>query len=352
MARLKKHLGKIILPALIAATAFFLFRNNEIGAVVQTVREANPLYLAGGLAVMLLFVASEGAAIRALLATLGYGHGVWKCIRYAFIGFYYGSITPTASGGQPLQVYYMTKDGVEAGDASLSIMCITVAYQVGMLLVCAFAFAARGRFLLENLGTIRYFAIPGAAMCVAVLCAVIGSAFRVDWMKRTTASLIRALARVRLIRNPRRTTDAVHDQLEKYAQGAEFLLTKPGTLLLTFGLILVQILSRLSVAIVVYFALGLRGYGFLDILSLEALLALGVEYLPLPGAVGAAEAGFLEVNKRIFGSKHLVPATLLTRGISYYAFLIVSGIVSMFAHIALTRRQTAGQAQRQTQASE
>ncbi|HML47536.1 MAG TPA: UPF0104 family protein, partial [Clostridia bacterium] len=68
-------------------------------------------------------------------------------------------------------------------------------------------------------------------------------------------------------------------------------------------------------------------------------LALGVEYLPLPGAVGAAEAGFLEVNKRIFGSKHLVPATLLTRGISFYAFLIISGIVSMFAHIALTRRR-------------
>ncbi|HML47537.1 MAG TPA: lysylphosphatidylglycerol synthase transmembrane domain-containing protein, partial [Clostridia bacterium] len=254
MARLKKHLGKIILPVLIAATAFFLFRYNELDAVVQTVREANPFFLVAGLAIMLLFVVSEGFAIRALLAALGYRYGFLKCIQYAFIGFYYSSITPSATGGQPVQVYYMTKNGGEAGDSSLCIMGITVAYQAGMLLICAFAFLVRRRFLMENLGTMGYFVIPGAAMCVAVLCAVIGSALRVDWMKRAVAFLIRAISKTRLIHDPQQATETVNAQLEKYAQGAGLLIRKPGTLLLAFTLTVLQIVSRLSVAIVVYYA--------------------------------------------------------------------------------------------------
>jgi len=78
----------------------------------------------------------------------------------------------------------------------------------------------------------------------------------------------------------------------------------------------------------------------LDILSIQALLAIGIEYLPIPGSVGAAEAGFYAVNSLIFGKAKLMSAILLTRGISYYAYLIISGIVSIFAHIALSRRQT------------
>lgn len=31
--------------------------------------------------------------------------------QYSFIGFFYSGITPSATGGQPVQLYYMSKDG-------------------------------------------------------------------------------------------------------------------------------------------------------------------------------------------------------------------------------------------------
>ena len=36
---------------------------------------------------------------------------LWRCIQYSFIGFFYSGITPSATGGQPVQLYYMNKDG-------------------------------------------------------------------------------------------------------------------------------------------------------------------------------------------------------------------------------------------------
>jgi uncharacterized membrane protein YbhN (UPF0104 family) len=71
-------------------------------------------------------------------------------------------------------------------------------------------------------------------------------------------------------------------------------------------------------------------------------LTLGVEYLPIPGSVGVAEAGFYRVNGLIFGADRLMSATLLTRGISYYAYLIISGVVAITVYFRQMLRLPTG----------
>jgi hypothetical protein len=44
------------------------------------------------------------------------------------------------------------------------------------------------------------------------------------------------------------------------------------------------------------------------------------------------------VNRVIFGAENLLPAVLLTRGISFYAGLVVGGIVTLTSHLSLLRR--------------
>ncbi len=353
MKKKKNPSSLIILLALVGTTVFFLLRNNDLRALYQIITEANPFYLAAGLLFMLLFVASEGMGIHVLLASLGYKSSPMKCLKYSFLGFYYCSITPSATGGQPAQVYYMKKDGVEVGDSSLCIMIITASYQIGMLLICLLSFLARQSFLMENLGVVKYFSLFGAAVNVIFLTIMVASAFHVDALKKFVFWIIRALSNRKILKHPEKAAAALSAQLEKYAQGAQVFLKKPGALLLTLVFVLIQVLSRLCVAIAVYQSFGLHGYGFLDILALEAFLALGVESLPLPGSVGAAEAGFVMVNKRIFGADRLVSAALLTRGISFYFFLIISGAVSIFVHITTpTRRRTEPKHKRGPGASE
>ena len=46
------------------------------------------------------------------------------------MGFYVSSITPSATGGQPAQIDYMSRDGVPAAHGALNMMLIAVCYQV------------------------------------------------------------------------------------------------------------------------------------------------------------------------------------------------------------------------------
>ncbi len=341
MNKSKNFYGLFAVLVLTAATVFFLFRKHELGAVVGALQKASPIYLVAGLLLMFLYSASEGIRIWALLASLGYRQRLTACFKYAFLGFYFSSITPSATGGQPAQVYYMNKDGVGLGDSSLCITAITVSYQIGTLIICFVAFLMRRRFVLANLGAVKFLVLFGFVGNCILLFVILQSAFHIDFLKKLFRVIIRGLAKVNIIKDSQRAVGAVDAQLEKYADGGMRLFKKPATLLMILGLTIIQILSRLFVTVVVYQSFHLHGYGFVDILALEALLALGVGFTPMPGSVGVAEAGFVMVNQAIFGAQNLVPAVLLTRGISFYASLVVSGIVSLFAHLSLIHKKAA-----------
>lgn len=95
---------------------------------------------------------------------------------------------------------------------------------------------------------------------------------------------------------------------------------------------------------VVYRAFGLSGYSAADIICTQALVTLAVSSLPLPGAVGASEGGFVKAMTLFFGSALVTPAVLLSRGISFYSFLLISAGVTLWVHFRTSRPAQGGTA--------
>ncbi|MDE6128151.1 MAG: UPF0104 family protein, partial [Lachnospiraceae bacterium] len=97
-------------------------------------------------------------------------------------------------------------------------------------------------------------------------------------------------------------------------------------------LCLVQLGMLFSVPWMVYLAFGLSGQSWIQVAGLQAMLTLAVCNLPLPGAVGPAEGGFVSAFTTVFGSGLVTPAMLVSRGISFYAFLLISYMVLAVVH--------------------
>ena len=121
--------------------------------------------------------------------------------------------------------------------------------------------------------------------------------------------------------------------MEEYAAGAGILRRNPALLPMLLGLNALQLTAVFSVPYVVYRAFGLSGTGPALFLGTQALVTLAVSSLPLPGAVGPAEGGFVAAFAPIFGAGLVTPAMLVSRGISFYAFLIISGAVALAFHL-------------------
>jgi len=126
----RKYVGSILfLCLLIGITIYVLIENNDMRAVAAAMARAEHIWILAGILAALFFVAAEGSIICYLLRAIGRKMPLLKCISWSFIGFFFSGITPSATGGQPAQLYYMKKAGLPLADSTPVLMVVAVLYK-------------------------------------------------------------------------------------------------------------------------------------------------------------------------------------------------------------------------------
>ena len=338
MRRKKTFISATVLITLTVLTAVLLLRGQSLSQLAGILRGLRPGWLVLGLGLMLAFVGCEALCSRLILSRLGHRVGYPQCLGYSFTGFYFSSITPSATGGQPAQVYYMSRDGVPPAHGALDMMLIAVCYQV-VIVVLAGAAALLRPGLVAQMGTgMGLLLLYGGAVNLALTAGMLCLMFLPGAARRLSGWVLALLTRLRLVRRPEFVREKLERQLEEYRAGARCIKANPVLTVCLLGITFVQLTAQFAVPFAVYRAFGLTGHGPVEIIAAQSLVTLAVASLPLPGAVGAAEGGFLRAMAIFFGLGLVTPAVLVSRGISFYTFLLISGGVTLLVHL---RRRSA-----------
>ena len=342
----KKILGILLMAALMAVTCGILLKGQPVSVLWENLKLLNPWLLLPGLAMMLGYVGCEALCSWQILRRLGPRVSWRHCLGYSFVGFYVSSITPSATGGQPAQIYYMNRDGVPVAHGALNMMLIASCYQVAALLwgVCSWLFLPSVRGAAD--GGLGLLLLYGAAMMLLLTLGMLMLMFLPGPVRRICHAALGLFSRLGILRDPGAAEARVEKLLQEYSSGAGCVKRNPGLAVRVLLLCLLQQGLLFSVPWTVYRAFGLNGTGWLQMAGLQALLTLAVCNLPLPGAVGPAEGGFVKAFAAVFGAELVTPAMLVSRGISFYAFLLVSFGVATAVHLR-TRREGRAKALRE-----
>ena len=338
----KNWIGGGLLLALMGVTFFVLLRDQPVTKLADVLGRVHPGWLAVGLGLMFLFVASEAMCTRQILPRLGHAASLRRCLGYSFVGFYFSSITPSSTGGQPAQIYYMSKDGVPAAHGALNMMLIAVCYQVVVLLYAVSVVLFQPSLLETMGGGLGLLLLFGAAVNIVLTAGMLCLMFLPNAARKLCTWVLNLLVKLRLVKNRAGALEKLEGQLTEYRRGAECVKHNPGLIPRLLVCTAVQLTALFAVPFAVYRAFGLTGHGPAELIGMQALLTLAVSALPLPGAVGASEGGFVRAFTLFFGAGLVTPAVLLSRGISFYAFLLISGGVTLAVH--LSHRKKAAQA--------
>ncbi len=345
----KKYLGGIFLVVMMAVTGAVLFRGQSLNLLWESLKQVKIPFLLGGLSLMMGYVGCEAMCTHRIMKRLGHQVPYRRCLGYSFVGFYVSSITPSATGGQPAQIYCMSQDRIPTAHGALNMMLIAACYQTatliwggGVWLFCPKA----GEFQ----GGMGLLLLYGAGVMVLLTVGMGMVMFLPGVSRRICTGILKLLETLHLLRRPAAMKEKLELQLAEYAKGAACIKANPGLALQVLSLCLIQLGMLFSVPWMVYLAFGLQGSSWIQIAGLQALLTLAVSNLPLPGAVGPAEGGFVAAFTAVFGAGMVTPAMLVSRGISFYAFLLISFLVSMGVHLRV-RRQSRERALREMAAS-
>ncbi len=313
--------------ALLAWTVHTILQEQTPGQLASALLSADWRVLLLGLPLMALFLCCEAKATHAVLRALGCPQPFRRCAYYSSVGFFFSTITPSATGGQPAQVVAMGRDGVPAASGALDMLLVTIGYNTAAMFWGIYALLTAGG-LTERLGG-QVGLLLGLGLAIFALLDVFMFLFLFlpGPAKKLLYGCIALAARIYPPLDREALEARADAHLAEYRRGAGLIRRNPVLLAQVVGLSVVQLACTYAMPYVVYRAFGLSGFGLGEIMALQALCSIAVGYLPLPGSAGAAENVFLRGFLLIYGEALVAPAMILSRTLNCYLVLLATGAV-------------------------
>lgn len=336
MGKRRKIIGNaLFLAAVLALTVYGVFHGEDMGAIAEAVGKADIRWLFPALLLVLFYIWGEAAVLWLMLSSFRSNVKMGACFLFASVDFFFSGITPSATGGQPMQIYYMKKEKIPIPVATVILMIVTITYKLVLVLIGLGVLCFGRGFMRRYLGDVLpvfYLGIALNVFCVGFMTVLV---FHPDLAERILTMGMGLLERFRFLKKKEERHGRLREGMRDYRETAVFMKEHIGVMA---GVILTTIIQRMALFAVtwmVYKSLGMSGTPMWDVIFLQAVVSVSVDMLPLPGGMGISEALFLTIFVPVFGSM-LLPAMVLSRGLGYYGQLLISALFTAITHIHYT----------------
>ena len=340
--KLKKTLSILFIVLSISAVLFIALRNQELSEVGSAFSRMDLWWLGGVFLCWLAYTVFDGFNYWCYLRRAGFKISIGRSINVALIGFYYSNITPSAAGGQPMQVNSFRKAGIPVGYGT---MAVTIRFITNQFMISAMAlvmFLFNRQYIYDQLQGFMWVVRVGWLINFGAVPLVLFAAFKRKWIQGLLNFLVKLLAKIRLVKKPDALKEKISTILDTYDQALHDLIHMPGQILIQFGCSFLSLLGLTGSIVCVYYAFGMQSVTHVPwyrILTLSCLLYVSASATPLPGASGANEGFFMGYYTRVFTEEIKGLAMLVWRFFTYYLFLIV-GVGTIILEKIILKRES------------
>lgn len=336
-SRKKIIFNGVFLAVVFALTIYGVFHGEDLSSMMDAIHRADKRWLIPGIALVAFFIWGESIIIWYMMRSSGIQLKKRTCFLFSSVGFFFSCITPSASGGQPMQIYYMKKEKISIPVSTVILMIVTITYKL-VLVVIGIGIAIFGRgFLhkyLEGILPVFYLGLALNIFCVTFMTILV---FHPLLAKAIMVKGMKLLERLHLVKKKDGRLKKLEDSMDTYRNTAAYLKNNPFVIVKVIGITFIQRMALFAVTWFVYQAFGLHGTGFWEILFLQAVISVSVDMLPLPGGMGISETLFLNIFTPVFGGL-LLPGMVLSRGLGYYGELLISAAFTVVAQLTIGKK--------------
>ena len=261
--------------------------------------------------------------------------GFRKDMKTALVGKYYECITPFSSGGQPMQIYHLYKEGVPSAKSASITMVKYGVHMLGFTVVAAVVMGfgvPRLGTLIDNTATLNTLLICGwigfgiNAFIPVFVTLVVFFPRPVAWVVNL---FVKLLYKIKILKNSAKIEARVRRWMDDFAVISQFVYKKPLTFFVLFLLCLGEPIIELIFPYLVLVAMcggdvmGMQGTELLFAVMVLAMYATyGSTFIPTPGNSGALEVMFMAAFASLTESV-VFWFVLMWRFIIYYTWIIL-----------------------------
>jgi uncharacterized protein (TIRG00374 family) len=278
---------------------------------------------------MILYWFFEAKTLQSLVFLMKKDYKFKEAFRVTMIGQYFNSITPFASGGQPMQLYALTKQELGAGSAGSALMIKFIIYQTILTVYSLILIIWKAAFFKSKMSNLFYLIGIGFTVHVGVIvCLIIFSKYRKLTQKLIIVSS-KILEKFKLVKNMSKLEVGINNNLDQFHDNMEIVKHSKVFMLKAVIYTTLQLTVFFIIPYFIYLSFGMKGANIGSMIAGTAFVMTLTTIVPLPGGVGGAEGSFYMFFVFFFASNNIMAAILLWRLITFYSCIIFGSYAVM-----------------------
>lgn len=232
----KMAFNVVFLILVFAGTIYGVFHGEDLGEIARILKTVNLLWLIPGFICVIVFIWGESIIIYYMMRTLGIKRKKWTCFLFSSVGFFFSCITPSASGGQPAQIYYMKKEKIPIPVSTLVLMIVTITYKLVLVVIGVVVTFFGQRFIHKYLYDVRYIFYLGTGLNVFCVVTMLILVFHPVLARTILVKGMALLERMHLMKRKQSRLDRLNASMDQYRETAVYLKNHVKVLVNVFGI--------------------------------------------------------------------------------------------------------------------
>lgn len=247
-----------------------------------------------------------------------------KALIAGMTGQFFCAVTPSASGGQPMQILVMSRMGIKGANATSALIQKFLVWQFTLAAYCIIAVVARFSFFSQFLNPAMWvFSIIGFSAQVGMIIVLLLASYCKAVTKKVVGGVLKLLAKFHIIKDLEKKQTGIFETLDSFHENNKELNKNKKLLIKVYSLTAVQMTAYFLVPYCIGRSFGID-FSIFDMLCAEAYVQMISSLVPLPGGSGAAEYCFSVFFGTYFTAETIKTAILLWRTITYYGTIAIS----------------------------
>ena len=304
---------------------YFIFSKDGFIDLIKSGLEISLWWILAAVIMHLLNIGIDASIIYLFVRESVPDVKVRTAVKASMVGQFYCAITPSSTGGQPMQILMMSRAGIKGSVATSALIQKFLVWQFTLAVYCIVAVVARFSFFRENLDTHMWIlSAIGFAAQMIMLSVLLLASFAKNFTKKVSSGFLKFLGKLHILKNVDEKIASLEDTLESFHKSNKALQKNKPLLIEAYMLTAVQMTALFLVPYCIAMSFHIPDLNIFDMLCAQSYVSMVSSLVPLPGGSGAAEYCFSTFFMAYISAETMKSAILIWRTITYYGTIMIS----------------------------
>lgn len=329
---MKKLRYNVLLLFILTLIVLFFVLKDDYNRIVDALLNSNLWYAVLAVIVIIIGDVIKSISVHLIIKAEKPSYTLKNAISLTMKTNFFNGITPFSLGGQPFQLYILKKnDDIDYTTGVNILFKDFYSYQIALVLLGTIFLIINNIFKLSTFTPIvKEFMIIAFIINWIIAIFLIYLPYSKGNAHKLVVGIINFLNKIKIIKDKEKTINKIDVSINKFKRQINEIIVNPKLITKCILLSIVKILSFGVSAGICFFAVGVFNIEFTSAIIITTLILTMASFIPIPGASGGMEFGFIALFGLFIVGPKLTAAMLLWRFTNYYLPMIWGAILVVF----------------------